>query len=264
MPDAGAGLPVKSRIGLDQTVQPDGHAMHTDHRAAAPAPAAAPHPPDELFGATDLACTVAGRPLWHGLGFSLRAGESLGIAGASGAGKTLLLRTLAGLRPAEHGQIRLAGKRMQEYAMPAYRARVVYLAQRPALPEGRVRDALAAPFALRVHRGQRFEIERARGMLRELGVEASFLEQSTAELSGGQAQIAALVRALLIDPAVLLLDEPTASLDADRSTRVEALLQAWRTHEHPHDGPRGCLWVSHDQAQLARTCTRVLRLEDAP
>ena len=238
--------------------------MPTDPRAAAPATAAVPPPPDELFGASDLACTVAGRPLWRGVGFSLRAGESLGIAGASGTGKTLLLRTLAGLRPADDGQIRLAGKRMQEYAMPAYRSRVVYLAQRPALPEGRVRDALAAPFALRVHRGKHFEIGRAQDLLRELGVEAAFLEQSTAELSGGQAQIAALVRALLIDPTVLLLDEPTASLDPDRSARVEALLQAWRAHEHPRGGPHGCLWVSHDQAQLARTCTRVLRLGEAP
>lgn len=234
--------------------------MHTHFRATAPASEGATSSlQDELFGATNLACTLADRTLWRDLGFSLRAGERLGIQGASGTGKTLLLRTLAGLRSAQHGEIRLGGRAMSSFAMPAYRARVVYLAQRPALPEGRVRDALAEPFALRVHRDKRFDLERAQSLLRELGLETSFLDQPTSELSGGQAQIAALTRALLIEPAVLLLDEPTASLDGERAARVESLLQAWCADERP----RACIWVSHDSAQLARISTRTLHLEGA-
>lgn len=234
--------------------------MHTHLRATAPASEDAASPlQDELFSAANLTCAVADRTLWRDLGFSLRAGESLGISGASGTGKTLLLRTLAGLRSAQHGEIRLGGRPMSSFTMPAYRARVVYLAQRPALPEGRLRDALAEPFALRVHRGKRFDLEQAQGLLLELGLEAALLDQPTSELSGGQAQIAALTRALLIEPAVLLLDEPTASLDGERASRVESLLQAWRANECP----RACIWVSHDSAQLARVSTRTLHLEGA-
>lgn len=209
-----------------------------------------------LLAARGLACTVAGRELWRDIGIELAGGESLAVVGPSGTGKTLLLRTLAGLRSAEQGDVWCAGKPLGEWWMPAFRAHIVYLAQRPALPDGSVRDALAAPFTLRVHRGQHFDEERAARWLGELGLPPTFLAQATDDLSGGEAQVAALVRALLIDPTVLLLDEPTAALDPDRTQRVEALLRAWL-----NGAPRrACIWVSHDAAQVGRVSQRALAL----
>lgn len=212
--------------------------------------------PRALLHASGLACSVADRELWHDLRLELHPGECLAVAGPSGTGKTLLLRTLAGLRAADAGEVWFDGRRLGDWWMPEYRARVVYLAQRPGLPDGSARDALAAPFALRVHRHRAFVPDDAVRCLAQLDIPPAFLEQATDDLSGGESQIAALVRALLIQPHVLLLDEPTAALDPDRTRRVEALLREWLAQ----DAQRACIWVSHDAAQVARVSDRALAL----
>lgn len=210
-----------------------------------------------LLRASALACALAdGRTLWQDLQCALHPGESLAVVGPSGVGKTLLLRTLAGLRSADAGEVWFDGRRLDDWWLPGYRAQVVYLAQRPGLPDGSVRDALAAPFALRVHRQRSFAPADALRCLSQLDLPPAFLDQATDDLSGGEAQVAALVRALLIQPRVLLLDEPTAALDPERTLRVEALLRAWLTD----DAQRACIWVSHDAAQVARVSDRVLAL----
>src|SRR5690625_6977332 len=107
-----------------------------------------------LLAVHGLACTLGGRTLWREMAFALRAGERYAVAGPSGSGKTQLLRTLAGLVPADGGEMRFAGRPLVAWRMPDYRARVLYVPQRPSLPEGCVRAALAAPFGLRVHHGK--------------------------------------------------------------------------------------------------------------
>ena len=76
------------------------------------------------------------------------------------------------------------------------------------------------------------------------------------QLSGGEAQILALVRALQLEPTILLLDEPTASLDAKTTAQVEALLKNWL-----HDRDRACILTSHDSAQIDRVTHWQLPLE---
>lgn len=209
-----------------------------------------------LLAVTELGCTLAARTLWQDVAFVLKAGSSLAVTGASGSGKTLLLRTLAGLRPTDHGAIRCKGKPLDDWWMPEYRAHIVYLAQRAALPDGSVRAALAAPFALHVHHRQQFDAAFALRCLDALGLPPAFLDQAADDLSGGELQIAALIRALLVEPSVLLLDEPTAALDPERTRRVEALLDTW-LRGAPQ---RACIWVSHDAAQVNRVSQRTLAL----
>jgi putative ABC transport system ATP-binding protein len=91
--------------------------------------------------------------------------------------------------------------------------------------------------------------------LERLGRPPSFLDLEASHLSGGEAQLMALLRALQLDPDVLLLDEPTASLDAATTERVEQLLRRWLA-----EAPRACLLVSHDGAQLRRLAGRQLPL----
>ena len=151
----------------------------------------------------------------------------------------------------------VAAQRAQELGFPSAAAAIYReLMQRPALPEGRVQAALAAPFALRVHRGKHYSDEVARGYLATVGIDGTFLEQETDRLSGGEAQIVNVLRALLIAPRILLLDEPTAALDPARTACVEALVQAWLREADD----RACLWVSHDGAQRARVSDHVLTL----
>ncbi len=214
---------------------------------------------DVLLTARGLGRTVDGRRLWQGLELELMAGERLAVSGPSGTGKTLLLRSLAGLEPLEQGAVSFLGRDLASWRMPEYRRRVLLLPQRPALPEGTVEAALAAPFAFHVHRARSYRREAALARLAHVGREADFLGRSTATLSGGEAQVAALLRALLLEPQVLLLDEPTASLDAAATEAVEALVAAWLQDADD----RAYLWTSHDPEQQARVSSRALRLGSA-
>lgn len=215
-------------------------------------------PPDgALLGARGLSCEIDGRRLWHDLDFALQAGERLAVSGPTGTGKTLLLRTLAGLTALASGAIRFRGRPLASWPMPEYRAQVVYLPQRAALPEGTVEAALQAPFRLHVHRDRRYSAAVVRDALAALDLSESFLGQPTANLSGGEAQIAAALRALLIEPTVLLLDEPTASLDEATAGRIETLIGRWLAQ----DRQRAYLWTSHDRRQLERISDRTLTLQ---
>lgn len=209
-----------------------------------------------LLDVHGLAAQVAGRDLWRGVDLALHAGESVAVVGPSGTGKTVFLRTLAGLRTAAAGRICYAGVESVAWDMPRYRAQVMYVAQRAVLPEGSVRAALDEPFAWRAHGGQRLDVAAAQELLAGLTMPPDFLEQATADLSGGQAQVVALVRALALAPRILLLDEPTAALDRERTLRAEALLRDWLRG----GPPRACVWVSHDAEQVARVGDRVLEL----
>jgi putative ABC transport system ATP-binding protein len=205
-----------------------------------------------------------GRPNPNGEGWLIRdvsfvvnPGDRLAVLGATGAGKTVLLRTLALLDPIHNGSIHWRGCAIRGEAVPAYRAQVVYLHQRPALFDGSVEQNLRHPFTLRVHHGRRFDRERAVELLEDLGRSATFLAKSSRDLSGGEAQIVALLRAIQLDPAVLLLDEPTASLDKGTAQAVEALLDRWFAAGRGH---RALVWVSHDLDQTDRVTSGRLRM----
>lgn len=190
---------------------------------------------------------------------AVNRGERLAVLGTTGAGKTVLLRSLALLDPLDSGSIRWRGRDVRGEDVPAYRTRVIYLHQRPALLDGSVEDNLRHPFTLRAHRDKRFDRGRVLGLLGSLGRGAAFLEKSNRDLSGGEAQVVALLRAVQLDPAVLLLDEPTASLDAATARAVERLIDQWFA-AGPEPGGRALVWVSHDLDQARRVGGRELHM----
>lgn len=212
---------------------------------------------DVVLTARDLSFRVERRTLWEGFELTLHAGERLGITGPSGSGKTLLLRTLAGLEPLQSGELVFDGRALSDWSMPGYRARVVYVPQRPTWREGTVEAELRAPFAFDVRRGREFPAGQTRELLRGMGRDEKFLHQRTDRLSGGEAQIVAVARALLIEPSVLLLDEPTASLDSGTAGAIEELITHWVSASPD----RAYIWTSHDRAQLERIVESVLTLE---
>lgn len=195
--------------------------------------------------------------LLHDVSLEVRAGDRLALAGPSGGGKTLLLRTLALLDPLDAGAVRWHGQPVAAAEVPAFRRRVAYLHQRPALFEGTVEDNLRLPFGLAVHREQSFDRERALALLAALRRDESFLAKAQGDLSGGEAQVTALVRLLQLGPSVLLLDEPTAALDLGTARQVEELVDRWRAEV----AGRAVVWVSHDPAQGRRVAERSYRME---
>lgn len=214
-----------------------------------------------LLSAGGLGLYDQGRWVWRQLGLHIALGERVALTGLSGSGKTALLRALAGLLPVTEGEIAFEGRTLQNWSMPDYRSRVGYLPQRPELGDGdTVEAALSAPFAYRAHRRQQYPEAQMRDALRMIGRDPGFLQRRIESLSGGEQQITALLRLLALQPRLLLLDEPTASLDRLASRGVETLLNAWQDENRS----RAWLWISHDAEQAARISDRQIMLGLAP
>ncbi len=198
------------------------------------------------------------RWLLDDVSLGIRGGERLAVVGPSGSGKTLLLRAMAWLDPVDGGEVRFRGARVRHDGVPGFRRQAIYLHQRPALPGETVAAALQQPFSLAVHRGESFDSGRIVDLLGVLHRDDSFLAKHTADLSGGEIQLVALLRALQLDPTILLLDEPTAALDKRTTRAVEDLLVAWV--EETSD-IRAMVWVTHDADQAARVAQRVVSMD---
>ena len=163
------------------------------------------------------------------------------------------------LDPLDAGEIRWLGTAIRGNEIPRFRSRAIYLHQRPALLEGSVEENLRQPFALRVHHGKEFDRARILSLLESLGRGNSFLSKQQRDLSGGESQLTALLRAMQLDPNVLLLDEPTAALDAEATESVETLVGIWLNEQ---SSERATVWVTHDHQQAQRVSTTVLQIRD--
>jgi putative ABC transport system ATP-binding protein len=229
----------------------------TDPRSALPSTDAVP--PAALLDAQRIVRRDAARKqtLLEPTDFSLEAGERIALTGPSGSGKSVLLRALALLDPLDAGHVHWHGRRITRARIPTFRRHIAYLRQRAALLDGSVEDNLRYPYSLAVYRDVAFDAARVSALFERTGRGADFLARDVSELSGGEAQIVALVRVLQLDPEVLLLDEPTASLDPESARAIEALVASW--FEHARDA-RATVWVSHDPAQALRVGTRQLTM----
>ncbi len=214
---------------------------------------------DPLLQACEIGRKIPGedRWVWRGLSLQVRPGERLAVIGPTGSGKTLLLRSLALLDPLDAGEIRWDGAPIEDHDVPSFRREAVYLHQTPAIFEGTVEANLRRVFELAVNRDAAFDRAYVCDLLQQAGRNAEFLEKTVAGLSGGEKQITTLIRALQCGPKLLLLDEPTAALDANSTAAVERLILNWQ-QANPE---RSVVWVSHDPEQVRRTATREFHLD---
>jgi len=196
--------------------------------------------------------------LLQDVSIEVHRGQRIALVGPSGAGKTLLLRVLAMLDPADTGEIRWKGEAVSGSAVPLYRSRVVYLHQHPESFEGTVERFLTQPFELKVHRHKAFDRDRVVAYVHAVGRKESFLSKPGRGLSGGEGQIVMLICAMQLDPQILLLDEPTSALDSRTTEDVERLLTQWVEY----DNHRALVWVTHDREQGCRVADDVWRLEE--
>ena len=208
----------------------------------------------------ELGRRLENRWIWKDLSLKVEAGSRIVLKGPTGSGKTLLLRILAGLENPDHGKVFFQDRDQNQWKMPEYRTQVALLPQRPAFQEGSVDQNWRMPFDFRERSNQHFDSSRFKPWLEMLELPTDFARKQTAELSGGERQLAALLRMLQFDPYLLLLDEPASALDESKSKKMEELLNDWQKQV----SGRSWIWVSHDSRQAERVGDEVLELGAFP
>ncbi|HEU5234013.1 MAG TPA: ATP-binding cassette domain-containing protein [Terriglobales bacterium] len=183
--------------------------------------------------------------------FDVYTGELLTIVGPSGAGKSSLLRLLNRLDEPTSGSVLLGGKDYREIPTRELRRQVGMVMQRPFVFPGTVAENLR--FGPR-QQGKNLPDSEIERLLSAVGL-TGFAREQVTHLSGGEAQRVCFARALANQPTILLLDEPTSSLDEAAKFEAEAVIRTIAKQ-----GVTSVL-VTHDLAQARRLATRVARLE---
>lgn len=200
-----------------------------------------------------LAASYGGKPVLEDINLTLDSGELLVVLGPSGCGKTTLLNLLAGFVPYQHGNIMLAGNKVEG---PGAERGVVFQCE-GLLPWRNVQDNVAFGLQLAgMEKPQRLRI--AREMLQKVGLEDAG-KRFIWQLSGGQRQRVGIARALAANPQLLLLDEPFGALDAFTREQMQTLLLSlW------HETGKKVLLITHDIEEAVFMATELVLLSPGP
>ncbi len=193
----------------------------------------------------------------RGVDLHVRGGESLCISGRSGAGKTSLLMIIGGMERATHGAVVVAGNHLNqltEDALAKYRRERIGIVFQSfhLIPTMTALENAALPLELA---GQSDALERSRQALADVGLEKRWYHYPS-QLSGGEQQRVAIVRALITQPDLILADEPTGNLDAANSTKLMDLL-----FQLCSDSGATLLLITH-QSDLANRCQKQVIMSD--
>jgi len=189
--------------------------------------------------------------------FTLHEGETLGIVGESGCGKTTLIRTLVRLVPATAGEIRFRGaditKASRKRLEPVRREmQMVFQDPQASLnPRKRVSQIIATPLRLRGVPRDKIE-EETQTLLTKVGLQAEHVNRFPHEFSGGQRQRIGIARALAVDPKLILLDEPVSALDVSIQAQVINLLGELQDEFH-----LSYIFVAHDLSVVRHVSDRI-------
>ncbi|MBB5039312.1 ABC transporter ATP-binding protein [Prosthecobacter dejongeii] len=219
--------------------------------------------PDAILAAADLhrsyAFAESAVPALRGVSLSLEAGAFVAVMGPSGCGKSTLLQLCGAMDKADSGSLKLDGREvttMNDTDLTRLRReRIGFVFQFfNLLPTLSVLENIAMPLLL-ARVSEKVAFEKARALAQRVGIDHR-LDHYPNQVSGGEAQRAALARAVIHEPALLIADEPTGSLDSHNGQRVLELFQ-----ELNRDLGISILMATHD-AQVAAMAKQTLRMKD--
>lgn len=190
----------------------------------------------------------------RGVDFTVQKNQFVAVLGPSGCGKSTLLRSITGLLEPTAGQVNVFGRQVDG---PRDDIGIVF--QKPTLlPWANVEDNVVFPIRHQKGRVGKADRENARAILRTVGLE-NFEKRMPAELSGGMQQRVGIARALLMDPDILLMDEPFSALDAlTREDMGFELLSIWESR------PKTVVFITHSINEAVLLADRIVVLSDRP
>ncbi|MEO1429013.1 MAG: ATP-binding cassette domain-containing protein [Cyanobacteria bacterium J06633_8] len=194
-------------------------------------------------------------PILQDISFDVNQGDRLAITGPTGSGKSYLLRLLNRLYEPTKGKIYLENREYRQIPAIELRQIVTLVGQEPKLLGMSVREALAYPLVLRSFTKPQIQ-QRLSYWLEQLHIPDDWLARTETQLSGGQRQLVHLARGLVVQPKILLLDEPTSNLDLKTTERIIKILnQLYEKHQTT------ILMVNHQLNVAQNFCTRLLYLQ---
>ncbi|WP_414619048.1 ATP-binding cassette domain-containing protein [Calothrix sp. CCY 0018] len=194
-------------------------------------------------------------PILQDISFEVYEGDRIAIIGPTGAGKSYLLRLLNRLYEPSNGKIYFDNREYQQIAAQSLRQSVILVSQEPKLLGMSVREALAYPLVLRNLPKSQIQ-QRLNYWMEQLHIPDDWLGRTETQLSNGQRQLVNLARGLVIQPKILLLDEPTSNLDLGTAERIIKILnQLYENHQTT------ILMVNHQLNIAQMFCTRLLHLQ---
>jgi peptide/nickel transport system ATP-binding protein len=198
----------------------------------------------------------------QGVDFEIRRGEAVGLIGETGSGKSTIARTVLGLTRATAGEIRVDGRDVAAASGRARRAFrrsgvVQYVFQDPQRSLDQdltIAESIAEPLLIQGGRSRAAIAAAVQAQLEQVQLEPALAKRFPGEISGGQRQRAAIARALITKPSLLILDEPVSALDSANRVRILELLQRLRSSDV------AMLFISHDLGSVAGVTERTLVL----
>ena len=192
-----------------------------------------------------------------GASISLQKGKTLGLLGQSGSGKSTLGQMMVGLLKPDSGELFFHGKLLSYPIRGQVRRRIQILFQHPEVsfnPQLTLRQSLVEPFKLM---GKPFDDGAILSVIEPFGLHAEHLARYPGELSGGELQRAALARVTVLEPEMILLDEPTSMLDVITQAQMIDFL---RRYQQQHQ--TAYLFITHSTALAEQFCDEIVKMED--
>lgn len=214
---------------------------------------------DPILELKDIHKAFGGNKIHRGISLTLYPGESLGLLGGSGTGKSVLLRSIIGLERIDTGAILFEGKRidnLSEDQLIPYRIKISYSFQSGALFDSiNVFENIAYPLFEHTTFSYHQIKDKVAQMLKLIDLEGKE-ELMPSDLSGGMQKRVGMARSMILDPEIILYDEPTAGLDPANTLNVVSLMQKLKTKG------LASIFVTHDIPSAIMLCDRIVVLHE--